>query len=60
MGGRIKRQERVELSLATYSSSVFIELDVVVEEDVFLFDRFAGQHHRAIPPATAGETHGDR
>lgn len=56
-GGRMEKASDGLFSLATYSSAVFVELDVVVEEDVFFLDRFAREHHRAIPPATTGETH---
>lgn len=45
-------------SLFTYSATVLVELDVVVEEDVLLLDRLGGKLQMSIPrPATASETH---
>ena len=43
----------------TYSASVFIEFDIVVEKDVLLFDRLSGKLERPIPWPRAVETHGD-
>ena len=47
-----------EASLSTYCSVIWVEGDVVVKEDVLLFDGFGGELHRLAPrPAAAGEAH---
>ena len=48
----------IETSLSTYCAVIWVESDVVVEEDVLLLDGFSGELDRLAPrPATAGETH---
>jgi hypothetical protein len=43
----------------TYSASVFIEFDIVVEKDVLLFDRLSSKLERPMPWPRAVETHDD-
>lgn len=52
------RGRQVVHSLVTYSATILVEFNVVVEEDVLLLDRLSGKLQMSSPgPATAGETH---